>query len=152
MKSDYRLMWRLVREALGMKKTVAEKPAAPKPASGAPADRDLNPYMPLGLLGMLEAGRPVLVLFGEDDPLRYGFEERFMQPRWSTLEQYKPLFSYAVIPGANHILGEPGAVAEANRLTGLWLDALIAEAQSSSGLGWLGVSVPGAARRLSPAA
>jgi len=155
MKSDYRLMWQMAREALRRKARAAASPASEKRNARSPAEpvaRDLNPYVPLGLFGMLATGRPALVMFGEDDPLRYGFEERFMQPRWSTLEQYKPLFSYAVIPGANHILGEPGAVAEANRLTGLWLDALIAEAQSSSGLGWLGVSVPGAARRLSPAA
>ena len=48
-----------------------------------------------------------------------------MQAHWSALEQHKSLFSYAVIAGANHILGEPGAVSEANRLTGLWLDATL---------------------------
>ena len=155
MKSDYRLMWRLVQEGLGR---MARKRAAAAPVSGqarpagTPAERGLNPYMPLGLLGMLSAGRPALVMFGEDDPLRYGFEERFMQPRWSALEQYRDLFSYAVIPGANHILGEPGAMAEANRLTGLWLDALLVEHAARRGLGWLGVSAPAGARRLSPAA
>lgn len=149
LKSDYRLMWRLIREAFGSK---AVGPGGDATASSSAADKDLNPYLPLGLLGMLAAGRPALVLFGEDDPLRYGFEERFMQPRWSALEQYRELFSYAVIAGANHILAEPAAVAEANRLTGMWLDAVLAEDKARRGLGWLGVSVAGGARRLSPAA
>lgn len=149
MKSDYRLMWRMVREGLFGK---ARTPRVETAAASAADDRDLNPYLPLGLLGMLANGRPALVLFGEDDPLRYSFEDRFMQPRWSALEQYKPVFSYAVIAGANHILGEPAAVSEANRLTGLWLDAVLAEQQASRGLGWTGVSSRPAGRRLSPAA
>jgi len=142
MKSDYALIWRTLRQAFGARAAPEAGPAAP----------DLNPYLPLGLLGLLESGRPGLVMFGEDDPLRYGFEERFMQPRWSVLERHKAIFSYAVIPGANHILGEPAAVAEANRLTGLWLDAVLAEQPASRGLGWSGVSSPPVARRLSAAA
>jgi hypothetical protein len=147
LKSDYRLLWRTVRDALRLGKS-------PQPGAGDAegAARDLNPYIPLGLFGMLGTGRPALVMFGEDDPLRYGFEERFMQAHWSTLEQHKSLFSYAVIAGANHILGEPGAVAEANRLTGLWLDAVLAESRASRALDWSLVPAPRTARRLSPAA
>ena len=149
MKSDYRLMLRMAGEALGSKKAA---PSAANGAAGA-APRDLNPHIPLGLFSMLAAGRPALVMFGEDDPLRYGFEERFMQAHWSTLEQHKAFFSYAVIAGANHILGEPGAVSEANRVTGLWLDALLAEQPASRGLGWGStLPAPRAPRRLSPAA
>ena len=148
MKSDYRLMLRMAREALrGGKSPQPEG----KAAAGAPA-RDLNPYIPLGLFGMLATGRPALVMFGEDDPLRYGFEERFMQAHWTTLEKHKSLFSYAVIAGANHILGEPGAVSEANRLTGLWLDMVLAESRASRALDWSLVPAPRTARRLSPAA
>ena len=152
MKSDYRLMWRLIREALHREPRMPETEAPARAGSALAGARDLNPYMPLALLGMLSGGRSALVMFGEDDPLRYGFEERFMQPRWSVLEQYRDLFSYAVIPGANHILGEPGAMAEASRLTSLWLDGLLAEHAARRGLGWLGVSAPTGARRLSPAA
>lgn len=149
MKSDYRLMWRLLRQ--GLSGPTAASGGAGGPA-GLPSARGVNPFLPLGFLGLLAAGRPALVLFGEDDPLRYSFEERFMQPWWSALEQYKALFSYAVIPSANHILGEPEAVAEANRITGLWLGAVLAEQQASRGLGWTGVSAPRVARPLSPAA
>lgn len=148
MKSDYRLMLRMAGEALRRRKAA---PPAPNPPAAAAA-RDLNPYIPRGLFGMLAAGCPALIMFGEDDPLRYSFEERFMQAHWSALEQHKALFSYAVIPGANHILGEPGAVAETNRVTGLWLDALLAEQPASRALGWSSVPAPGAPRRLSPAA
>lgn len=154
MKSDYRLMWRTVRQAfqLGKPAQAAQPAGAARRAAGEPPARDLNPYVPLGVFGMLATGRPALVMFGEDDPLRYGFEERFMQAHWSTLEQHKSLFSYAVIAGANHILGEPGAVCEANRLTGLWLDILLAESQASRALEWSVAPAPRAPRRLSPAA
>ena len=148
LKSDYRLLWRTVRDALRLGKAPQARAGD---ADGAAAS-DLNPYIPLGLFGMLGTGRPALVMFGEDDPLRYGFEERFMQAHWSTLEQHKSLFSYAVIAGANHILGEPGAVAEANRLTGLWLDVVLAESRESRALDWSLVPAPRTARRLSPAA
>lgn len=131
-KSDYGLMLRMAGEALRLKKSA--RPAQAVAAS--PAARDLNPYVPLGLFGMLATGRPALVMFGEDDPLRYGFEERFMQAHSSELERHKALFSYAVVPGANHILGEPGAVSEANRVTGLWLDALLSEKPAASSLRW----------------
>jgi len=128
MKSDYRLMLRMAGEAL--------RPRKAAPPARAAAERDLNPYVPLGLLGMLATGRRALVMFGEDDPLRYGFEERFMQTHAAALEEHKARFSYAVIPGANHILGEPGAVSEANRVTGLWLEALLAEKPASTSLRW----------------
>lgn len=75
-----------------------------------------------------------------------------MQAHWSELERHKSLFSYAVIPGANHILGEPEAVREANRLTGLWLDAVLAESRASRALDWSLVPASRTARRLSPAA
>ena len=146
MKSDYRLMLRMAAEALHLRKPPLAPGAAP-----AGAARDLNPYVPLGLFAMLATGRPALVMFGEDDPLRYSFEERFMQAHWSALEQHRALFSYAVIPGANHILGDPGAVGEANRVTGVWLDALLAGQPASRSLGWT-LPTPGAPRRLSPAA
>ncbi len=149
MKSDYRLMLRMAREALRLGKSPKAGANAAAPGGAA---RALNPYIPLGLFGMLATGRPALVMFGEDDPLRYGFEERFMQAHWSALEQHKSLFSYAVIAGANHILGEPGAVGEANRLTGLWLDMVLAESQTSRALDWSLVPAPRTPRRLSPAA
>jgi hypothetical protein len=148
LKSDYRLMLRMAGEVLGLRKRAA--PARNAAAGTAP--RDLNPYVPRGLFSMLGAGRPALVMFGEDDPLRYSFEERFMQAHWSALEKHKALFSYAVIPGANHILGEPGAVSEANRVTGLWLDALLAAQPECRALGRGGAPAARAPSRLSPAA
>ncbi len=157
MKSDYRLMWRMLLQGVGAKEPApqAEAKAPSQSASQSPSSslgRGINPYLPLTLLSLLAAGRPALALFGEDDPLRHSFEERFMQPWWSALEQYKALFSYAVIPSANHILGDPDAVAEANRLTTLWLDAVLAEQQASRGLGWSGVRPPPVARPASSAA
>ena len=81
---------------------------------------------------MLAGGRPALLIYGESDPLRARFQDQLTQPSWAALEQYKSLFTYAVIPAANHILGEPGAVDEANRLTAVWLDAILSASKSAS--------------------
>ena len=109
LRSDYRLMWR----------SLAEKWLQPGPAL-AP---DLNPHLPTGFLALLRSGRPALLLFGEQDGARWDFEEKFLQPWAETLDPYKAQIAYSVIPRANHILGDPAAITEANRLTEAWLDA-----------------------------
>jgi uncharacterized protein len=131
LQSDYRLIWRLAREALRARAS-ADAGAAEQAAPSAPKP-DFNPRVPFAMFEMLAAGRPALVLFGEDDALRYSFEESFMQPWRRALKQYQALFTYAVIPGANHVLADPRALAEAKRLTGLWLDRLLPVAQEDEG-------------------
>ncbi len=139
MRSDYRLMWRLVADML------RSRTAGPHIERSAPPtqarDKDFNPHFAPAFLDMLADRRPALLMYGEDDPLRYSFEERFMQPWRGALEQYRTHFSYAVIPSANHVLAEPTAVAEANRLAGEWLDVMLAENSATRGFGWHGVSV-----------
>lgn len=109
--SDYRLLWR---SFSGRVRHV--------PNSGQAA-QDLTPHLTPGFLHLLRTGRPALLMFGERDPLRWDFEERFLNPSAALLEPYRPQFSYSVIPAANHVLGDPGAVLAANRLTEAWLDA-----------------------------
>lgn len=145
MRSDYRLMWRLAADML------RSRPACPHietsvPPGQAPGE-DFNPHFTPAFLDMLSDGRPALLMYGQEDPLRYAFEERFMQPWWSALVQYRTHFSYAVIPSANHVLAEAEAVAEANRLAGRWLDAVLAEQPATRGIGWSGVSVQGEGER-----
>jgi pimeloyl-ACP methyl ester carboxylesterase len=123
LRSDYRLLWR------------AFVQAPRKPRDTAP---DLNPHLPIGFLALVRAGRPALLMFGERDPSRWDFEEKFFQPWSAALEPYRELISYSVIPRANHVLGDPDAVVAATRLTGAWLDAhfgLVAARAAASG--WL---------------
>ncbi len=75
-----------------------------------------------------------------------------MQPWWGALEKYRTHFSYAVIPSANHILAEPAAIAEANRLAGQWLDAIVDEQPARRSIGRYGVSVQPQAERVVRAA
>ena len=109
LRSDYRLLWR----SLAAKWLKAGPALAP----------DLNPHLPTSFLALLRSGRPALLLFGEQDGARWDFEEKFLQPWADALEPYRAQIAYSVISRANHILGDPAAIAEANRLTEAWLDA-----------------------------
>lgn len=150
MRSDYRLMWRLVVDMLAGKANAPHIETSPRPEEKR--DKDFNPHFAPAFFDVLAERRPALLMYGEDDPLRYAFEERFMQPWWGALEQYRTHFSYAVIPAANHILAEPAAIAEANRLAGQWLDAILAEQSARRGIGWNGVSAHGEGQRPARAA
>lgn len=116
-KSDYRLMWR----------AIAARRRKPQPAGktqdvAVPAD--LNPHVLPAMLELLQSGRSALLLFGEQDPRRWDFEEKFFQPWSAKLEPYRSQVTRSIIPGANHILGTPAAVDEANRRILGWLEAL----------------------------
>jgi hypothetical protein len=91
--------------------------------SGPALAPDLNPHLPTCFLALLRSGRPALLLYGEQDGARWDFEEKFMQPWADALEPYRAQIAYSVIPRGNHILGDPAAIAAANRLTEAWLDA-----------------------------
>lgn len=131
LKSDFRLMARLLADALRPRRAEAASRAERGTAD------DFNPLLPHALLEMLGEGRSVLLLYGENDPLRQCFEERLLEPRYRELESHKLFFSYAVIPGAGHALTEAAAIVEANRLTAGWLEALVAGQAPSVGATWL---------------
>ena len=119
LKSDYRLMWRAITER-------ARKSSASTAKRDVPPAPDLNPHFAPAMLELLHSGRTALILFGEQDPRRWDFEEKFLDPWSSKLAPYQGQITYSVIPAGNHILGTPAAVAEANRRTAAWLEALAA--------------------------
>jgi alpha/beta superfamily hydrolase len=131
LKSDFALMARLLGDALRRGRAAEPSPADPG------AEDDFNPHLRRALLGMLGERRAMLLLYGDHDPLRRSFEERCLQPWYGELERHKDFFSYAVIPGAGHALAEPAAIAEANRLAGTWLDALLEGRAPGVGSSWL---------------
>lgn len=116
LRSDYRLLWRAIGARLRNQRSAGhpQQPAA-----------DLNPHLQPAMFDLLESGRTALILFGEQDPRRWDFEEKFLEPLSASLAPYRRQITYAVIPGANHILGTPAAVAGANRLTRDWLERLV---------------------------
>ncbi len=130
MRSDYGLMARLVIDALRRSSLESAAPmafpAVPPPAM--PPAADLNPDLPAAFFAMLKASIPALLMYGESDPMRWEFEESFLQPWSRALEPYAALYAAAVIPRASHALGDPADIAEANRITGAWLDANFAQA------------------------
>ena len=113
LKSDYRLLWRAVANK------VTRRDAAPPPTTG------LNPHAVECMQALLASGRQGLLLFGERDPRRWDFEEKFLQPSAAWLEPYRSQIQYSLVPAANHILGHPAAVAAATRLTEAWLDSQV---------------------------
>ena len=127
LRSDYRLMWRSLTEKLSK--------------SGPAVAPDLNPHLAANFLALVRTGRPALLLFGGQDPKRWEFEERFLQPWADALAPYRAKITYSVIPRANHILGDPAAIVEANRLTEAWLDAQLTRSigRSERGLSPAGI-------------
>lgn len=117
LRSDYGLLWRTLCEELPTK--MGYVPISSNTASAG----DLNPDLPAGLLTLMRTGRRAFILFGEHDPMRFQFEERFLHPWSAALKPYESQICYSVVPNANHSLADPAAVGTANRLTEAWLDA-----------------------------
>lgn len=133
MRSDYRLMARLLLDALHRPSFQGSAPApfpAAPPSAARPA-ADLNPDLPPAFFTMLKAGVPALLIYGETDPMQWELQEKFLQPWAEPLAPYAGLLATAVISRASHTLAEPAAVAEAVRLTGEWLDARFSETRES---------------------
>ena len=114
LKSDYRLLLRAVANRL-----------RPRKAAAAPATTGLNPYVTECMQALLASGRHALLLFGERDPRRWDFEDKFLQASAASLAPYQSQIHYSLVPGANHILGHPAAVAAANQATEEWLDSQV---------------------------
>lgn len=116
LQSDYRLMWSSVTARLENGQSSLQQAIA----------ADLNPHLLPAMFELLRTGRMALILFGENDPRRWDFEEKFLEPWSASLEPYRRQIAYSIVPGANHVLGTPAAVAEANRRTAAWLEDLVA--------------------------
>jgi hypothetical protein len=117
LQTDYRLLGRALAARLRKRKSTRQ----PQQQVAA----DLNPHLQPAMLALLETGRAALILFGEQDPRRWDFEEKFLEPWSASLEPYRQQITYSVLPGANHVLGTPSAVADAIRATDAWLERLL---------------------------
>jgi hypothetical protein len=97
LKADYRLIGRLITH------TFRRGRPAPPPAA-APADDDANPRFPPAFFSMLATNRPMLLVFGGSDRLRWEFEEKFAARHKERLAAMPPLFDVHIVPDANHVL------------------------------------------------
>ena len=129
-RSDYRLLWQALAGKMGF-----------VPTAGQEAPPDLNPHVPDCFLQLLHTGRLALLMFGERDPRRWDFEEKFLRAASAALEPYRQQISYSIIAGANHILGDPASVLAANRLTEAWLETQLTRGvvRSERGAGAAGI-------------
>ena len=125
LKSDYRLMWRMLVASMASKRKAAREAARP---AAAP---DLNPRLAESFLEVLGRDCPVLLMFGERDRLRWDFEEKFEQPWHADLAPHRKLIETRIIPHASHILADPEAVAQAIQITIAWLDAWFPDARDT---------------------
>lgn len=98
-KSDYRVIWRAVMQPF------LPRPPVAAPPENAPAERDnANPLFPPAFFSMTESGRPVLLVFGGSDRLRWEFEEKFLARHQARLAAGPQCYEVHTIAHANHVL------------------------------------------------
>jgi uncharacterized protein len=118
-RSNYRVIWRVFRQVLGLKDTrqVLE-------ASAAPVVDNTNPLAAPAFLGLLRSGRPALLAYSGADRLLSQFRERLEERHREALGTFAALYRVHVIAEANHILSDPAWVAELQDVAGGWLDEI----------------------------
>lgn len=98
-KSDYRVLWRIL---LRMWKRPLQQPGANTPAQGEPPDNS-NPLFPPAFFQMLASKRPMLLVFGGSDRLRWDFEEKFVARYRDRLAHTPDGYEVHIIEHANHV-------------------------------------------------
>jgi len=110
-------------------KGVFQASADVPPPSSAPA-ANLNPRYAPAIFRLLQRSRPALLIFSGADRLQFEYQEKFVA-LWSTpLEKFTGLLKVDVIPGANHVLGDPDWIRQAREITAQWLDLNFAAGES----------------------
>jgi hypothetical protein len=92
------------------------------PPPATPTAANLNPRYPPAFFGLLQRGRPALLIFSGADRLQFEYQEKFVAPWREPLNALASLLSVEIIPEANHVLGDPSWMSQARSLTGRWLD------------------------------
>lgn len=119
-KSDYKVIWRIVRNWMARRR---RRTAA---ANAVPAKTEVdstNPRFASAFLSMLRSGRPMLLLFSGADRLHGQFQENFEAHHADRLAPFKHLYEVHVIANANHVLSDRAWVAESLQVASRWLDA-----------------------------
>jgi len=92
------------------------------PPPSTPPAANLNSAFVRAYFRMLVARRPVALLFSGADRLHWEYQEKVAEPWASALQAAPSQPTIALIPNANHILGDPVWVQRALELTDEWLD------------------------------
>jgi pimeloyl-ACP methyl ester carboxylesterase len=97
LQSDYRVIWR------ALLRPWQKKGAAPA-VQPPPEDDNANPLFPPAFFKMLATMRPMLLVFGGTDRLRWEFEEKFEARHREGLAAHRTAYQTHVIADANHTL------------------------------------------------
>ena len=117
LKTDNKLIWRLLTESFG-RKSAAATPATPPPPA---EDDNANPLFPPAFFHMLDSARPMLMIFGGADRLQFEFEEKFLARHRERLARSSALYDVHVVKDANHVLSTREWQNEMLDVTSQWL-------------------------------
>lgn len=99
LKSDYRVIWRAIVAPWTSRRSRTDvRVDAPE------GDDNANPLFAPAFFAMSEAQRPLLLIFGGSDRLRWEFEEKFQARHKERLESRPQAFEVHTIEAANHVL------------------------------------------------
>jgi uncharacterized protein len=116
LKADYRLIGRFITEPF--RRRVSSPTAAP---AVPPEDDNANRLFPPAFFSMLDAKRPMLLVFGGVDRLLFEFEEKFVARHKTKLAEAAPLYQVHSVKDANHVLSLPEWQAEMLQVADRWL-------------------------------
>lgn len=116
-RSDYAVIWKAIRQVL-----VPAGSRAPAPAAADDrTDDNTNPRFGPAFRAVAESGRPLLLLFGENDRLHFAFAEKF-EARNAPWLQHRPRpYSVQLISKANHVMSDNPWVKEMLDIAERWL-------------------------------
>jgi uncharacterized protein len=112
---------RLIRRMIGhwLRKSVGRAPSnAPVPP---PEGDNANPLFPPAFFKMLSTRRPMLLIFGGTDRLRWEYEEKFVSRHRERLDAMPPLAEVHFVEHANHVLSLPEWQHEMLRVATRWV-------------------------------
>jgi pimeloyl-ACP methyl ester carboxylesterase len=116
LKTDNRLIWRLLTESF------RRKPAPAAAAAPPPDESDnANPLFPPAFFRMLDTARPMLLVFGGTDRLQFEFEEKFVARHRERLARSRALYDVHIVKDANHVLSTREWQADMLDVTGRWI-------------------------------
>lgn len=99
--ADYRLIWRFLEHVLRRRL----RRSAPVPAASPPPENDnANPLFPRAFFNMLASERPMLLVFGGSDRLKWEFEEKFVTRHRERLATLPQVYEVHIVEHANHVL------------------------------------------------
>jgi len=111
-RSSYRVIW----DALRRKPSEQQSSAAAQPDN-------TNPLFAPAFFALARSGRPILLVFSGADRLGFEFREKFIERHSRELTTLPHAYHVHTIEHANHVLSDPGWVAEFLQVSRQWLDA-----------------------------